>query len=328
MRADRLLSIMLLLQVNRRVTSREFAQRLGVSERTIHRDMDALSAAGIPVVAERGAGGGWTLLEGYRTNLTGLNAAEVRALFTTRPTRLLSDLGLDKAADAAVIKLLAALPTIARQGAEYARQRIYVDVTGWRAAEESIPCLPAIQEAIWQERRLRFSYERGAESYERVVDPLGLVAKGSVWYLVAAVEGEVRSYRVSRVRRAEACAEPCQRPPDFDLAKYWEQSQSDFKSQLPRFPVLLRVAPAYVDALGRSARYARVERVEPAAHRTEDAWVRVRMVFQFEHEACEFVLGCGPNVEVLEPPGLSEAVVERARQVIDFYAGARERGNK
>src|SRR5438874_8268242 len=151
MRADRLLSIMLLLQVHRRMTARDFARRLEVSERTIHRDMDALSVAGIPVVAERGAGGGWSLLDEYRTNLTGLNGAEVRALFMTKPARLLADLGLDKAADAAVIKLLAALPSVARRGAEYARQRIYVDVTGWRESKESIPCLPVIQEAIWQE---------------------------------------------------------------------------------------------------------------------------------------------------------------------------------
>src|SRR5262245_37673257 len=204
MRADLRLSILLLLQVHRRMTARTLAARLEVSERTIHRDMVALSGAGVPVTAERGTGGGWRLMEEYRTNLTGLNEAEVQALFLAKPPRLLADLRLDKAAEAAVIKLRAAIPATARQGAEEMRQRIHVDVLGWRRAEEAIPYLPILQEAIWQERRLRFTYgyERGGTSVERVADPLGLVAKGNIWYFVAAIEGEVRTYRVSRVRSA------------------------------------------------------------------------------------------------------------------------------
>ena len=143
MRADRLLSIVLLLQANRQLTSRELARRLEVAERTIHRDMEALSAAGIPVVAERGARGGWSLLGEYRTNLTGLNEAEVQSLFVIKPPRLLADLKLEKAAERALLKLLAALPSIHRRGAERARQRIYVDVTGWHRPEEAVPLLPA-----------------------------------------------------------------------------------------------------------------------------------------------------------------------------------------
>src|SRR5205085_10567172 len=131
MRADRLVSILLLLQLHGRMTARGLAERLEVSERTIHRDMEALSAAGVPVVAERGAGGGWALVDGYRTNLTGLNGAEIQSLFTATPTRLLSDLSLDKASDAAHVKLLAALPEASRALAEYARQRIHVDAAGW-----------------------------------------------------------------------------------------------------------------------------------------------------------------------------------------------------
>src|SRR5712691_4174354 len=204
MRADRLLSVLLLLQVHRRLTARELAKRLEVSERTIHRDMDALSAAGFPVFAERGIGGGWMLVEGYRTNLTGLNKDEIQALFLTKPLRVLADLGLEKASNAALIKLSAALPSAHRDGAEHARQRIHVDVTGWNRSNESIEFLPALQEAIWQERKLKFSYQRGGgcDAVERLADPLGLVAKGSVWYLVAGVEGEIRSYRVSRVSGA------------------------------------------------------------------------------------------------------------------------------
>ncbi|MGH9761311.1 MAG: helix-turn-helix transcriptional regulator, partial [Blastocatellia bacterium] len=144
MRADRLLSIMLLLQVHRRVTSRQLARQLEVSERTIHRDMEALSRAGIPVFAERGAGGGWALLEEYRTNLTGMNKAEVESLFLPQ-SRLLADLGLEEASRGAMTKLLAAIPSVHRDRAEYARQRIYVDASGWNRPEESIKFLPVVQ---------------------------------------------------------------------------------------------------------------------------------------------------------------------------------------
>src|SRR5579872_1443422 len=142
MRADRLLSILLLLQVNRRVTARELARRLEVSERTILRDMDALSGSGVPVIADRGAGGGWSLLEEYQTKLTGLTAAEIQALFLARPGRLMQDLGLKQEAEAALIKLQASLPAGARRLADFARERILIDTRGWRDPAESVGCLP------------------------------------------------------------------------------------------------------------------------------------------------------------------------------------------
>ena len=182
MRADRLLSILLLLQVNRRMTAGALAERLEVSERTIYRDMDALSAAGVPVLAERGVGGGWTLIESYETKLTGLNQAEIQSLFLT-PARV-SDLGLHQAGESALIKLIAAMPAMSRRSAEYARQRIHIDSTGWSRSTENIANMPVVQDAIWQERRLAIHYDRGeCQTVERIVDPLGLVAKGSAWYL-------------------------------------------------------------------------------------------------------------------------------------------------
>ena len=318
MRADRLLSILLLLQVQRTTTARELAERLEVSERTIHRDMEALGAAGIPVLAERGAGGGWRLLEEYRTNLTGLNAAEIQALFLTKPPRLLADLGLGKAADAALIKLLAALPSISRRGAEYASQRIYVDVGGWRQSEDDVSLLPTLQAAVWQERKLQLVYERGdGATVERLVDPLGLVAKGSLWYLIAAVEGDLRTYRVSRVRGATITEQPCAWPEGFDLATYWEQSSAQFKANLPRYPAVLRVDPAILPRMRSESRYARVERQEPP---DDDGWVRLHMRFEVEHSACEYVLSYGTQIEVIEPPELRELVIRTAQAIVAFYA--------
>jgi predicted DNA-binding transcriptional regulator YafY len=317
MRGDRLLSILLLLQVHRRMTARAMAQRLEVSERTIYRDMEALSGAGVPVVAERGVHGGWALLEGYQTNLTGLNEAEVQALFLSTPPRLLADLGLDKAAEAALIKLLAAIPSVSRPGAEEARQRIYVDPSGWRRSEEAIPQLAPVQDAIWRDRRLRMTYARGDDTVvERDVDPLGLVAKGSTWYLVAGVDGAPRTYRVSRIQAVELLDAPCARPPGFDLADYWEQSSTEFTANLPRYPAMVRVHPDALDHLRRAGRYSRVERV----HEMEtDGWVPVEVMFEDEHSAGELLLGFASMVEVVAPEALRAWVISAAAAIVTLY---------
>lgn len=318
MRADRLLSIMLLLQSHRRLTARDLARRLEVSERTILRDMDSLSVAGIPVFAERGAGGGWSLLDGYRTNLTGLNEVEIRALFLARSPRLLDDLGLGKAAEAAFIKLFAAVPSAKRHDAESASQRIYVDVAGWNRSEESVPLLPLLQAAVWQETRLKFTYDRGRDcNVERIADPLGLVAKGSVWYLVAVVEGDTRSYRVSRVLEAEMIDQKFIRPDGFDLVAYWRQSSAEFRSKFPRYPVVVRVHPETLPRLYYTGKFSQVENV---GQPDDEGWVRVSICFQIEDVACECLLGFGDQVEIVEPQELRQKVVNRAKSVIAFYA--------
>jgi predicted DNA-binding transcriptional regulator YafY len=318
MRADRLVAILLLLQVEQRLTSRELAKRLEVSERTIHRDMEALSAAGVPIIADRGVGGGWRLLEEYRTKLTGLNANEARALFLGLPDTLLKDLGLEQAADSALVKVLAELPSFVRRNAESASQRIYIDPGGWRQSPDDVSHLPTLQAAVWQERKLLLEYERSdGTKVERLLDPLGLVAKGSLWYLIAASEGTPRTYRVSRVRRAELCAEPCTRPPDFDLASYWRESTAQFQANLPRYPAVLRVAPEILPRMRSESRYARIEEVGPPEH---DGWMTVRIRFEVEHSACEYVLSYGTQIEVLEPPELRDLVVRSAQAIVEFYA--------
>jgi predicted DNA-binding transcriptional regulator YafY len=308
---------MLLLQVHRRMRAGELAKRLEVSERTIHRDMEALSAAGIPVVAERGTGGGWRLLEEYRTNLTGLNEAEIQALFVTKPSRLLADLGWDKASEAGLIKLLAALPSVQHRDAEYARQRILVDTAGWHATEENIAFLPVLQEAIWQERRLYLTYRRGDGNVERLVDPLGLVAKGSIWYLVAAVDGEARTYRVSRVLAARISDEPCARPENFDLAEFWAKSSSQFVSNLPRYPVVIRALPELEQRIRAVGRFVQIEQINPP---DDEGRITMHLVFQTEEMACGYLLSFGPKVEILEPLELREKVLELARNVLESYS--------
>lgn len=315
MRADRLLSILLLLQTHPRLTGRELATRLEVSERTIHRDMEALSTAGVPVLAERGAGGGWSLLESYRTNLTGLNLPEIQALFVAAPPHLMADLGLRQASETALIKLLAALPgDHSRHNAAFMRARIHIDGAGWQQEPEQVVWLPVVQEALWQERKLKLSYQRNDETIvDRLVDPLGLVAKGRIWYLVAAVDGQTRTYRVSRIQGAEISLEAAVRPPQFDLAAFWKESMTDFKANLPRYCVTFRVAPSILSDM----RYmGHIESVHPVG---DDGWQAVEMRFDVELQARAFALGFGGQLVVLSPPELRETVLRLAQQSIEQH---------
>ena len=228
MLADRLLALLLLLQTRGRVTAQSLSKRLEVSERTVYRDLVALSMAGVPVYAERGPGGGWSLLEDYRTNLTRLTEAEINTLFVSGTTDPLKDLWPGKASEDAMLKLLAALPSVYRNNAELARQRIHLDATGWFRHDESVPHLPLLQEAVWNEQRVRLTYRRGSDNSvnRRIVSPYGLVAKASIWYLVCSTEesgGEMRVYRVARISEAEATGEHFERPADFDLPAFWSR---------------------------------------------------------------------------------------------------------
>ena len=319
MRADRLLSIVLLLQAHRQLTAATLAERLEVSERTIHRDMEALSGAGIPVMAERGSGGGWSILGEYKTDLTGLNESEIQSLFVTQSPKVLADLKLQKASEGALLKLLAALPAIHRRGAERARQRIYVDSSGWSHTQaDSVPLLPVLQDAIWNEHKLKITYQRGPGCHpvDRVLDPLGLVAKGNAWYLVAGVEDNIRSYRIARISDAELLAEHTQIPADFDLATYWEKSAATFKANLPNYVATFSVSPTVFPRLRFAGRFARVgDVIETGA----DGWHSVEVGFDVEEMACEYALGFGANLEVLEPQSLREKVIQMAEQVVRRY---------
>ena len=218
MKADRLLSTLLLLQAHGRLTGRELARRLEVSGRTVHRDMEALSAAGVPVFALRGARGGWQLDDDWRTRVPGLDEAELRAMLMAQP-RIIGESRLAAAAERAFAKLMAALPVPLRERAASIRQRLHVDTTGWRATTEDLAMLPIVQDAVSRDRKLAIRYV-GAdrERVERTVDPLGLVAKGNAWYLVAHSSHGFRTYRVSRIEEATLVDAPSERPADFDLA--------------------------------------------------------------------------------------------------------------
>ena len=310
MKADRLLSALLLLQAHGRMTGREMSRRLEVSLRTVHRDMEALSMAGVPVYALRGARGGWQLDEGWRTQVPALDEAELLGLLMAQP-RVVGDSTLAGAAESALRKLTAALPTALRERAASIRQRLYVDTTGWRGNAENLAMLPIVQDAVSRDRKLSFLYRRAGENVEaaqRVVDPLGLVAKGSAWYLVAKTPEGFRTYRVSRIEEAAVLDIPAERPPNFDLESHWKSSTDAFRENLPRVHATLRLAPSAA-AWVRRWRMAWAEQGPPDA----SGWITFAARFDPEDQACFMVLGLGGGAEVIEPPALRARVADEVR---------------
>lgn len=317
MRADRLISILLLLQNNGRMTAKDLAGKLEVSARTIHRDMEALSAAGIPVVAERGTSGGWSLTEGYRTSLTGMKSEEMQSLLLAQPSRIIADLGMRGVFENAVQKLLAAFPSAFRQDAETVRQRIHIDGAGWHQSSERFPLLSVVQEAIWEEKQLHMLYPRGEETVERVVEPLGLVAKSGIWYLVATAEGELRTYRISRLQSARMLDSPFDRPEPFDLAEYWEKSTEQFKASLPRFSAKIKIREKEAERLAKQ-RYVRFLETYPA----KEGFIEADVEFHTIQSACEILLGYGRSVEVVSPAELRKEIYAEANAIVSLYASA------
>lgn len=324
MRADRLLSLLMLLQARGRLTAQQLARELEVSVRTIYRDIDALSAAGVPVYAERGPGGGCELIDDYRTNLTGLTEDEVRALFMLSVPAALDELGVSGELKAALRKLVAALPAARRRDEEMVRQRIHLDWAGWSQPDEPAPHLQAMQRAVWQDRRLYLTYRLQVGphvvQFERTVDPYGLVAKASVWHLVCAGDGRMRVYRVSRVLDARVTDEHFERPTDFDLAAFWESWCAGQEEHRPHYPVTARVAPDLVPLLplyfGEHIR----DPIAQAAPPDADGWITLTLPFERLETARERILGFGRAVEVLEPQALRHSVIDFATQIAAFYA--------
>ncbi len=209
MRADRLLSLVLQLQVYGRMTGKDLAEKLEVSERTVHRDMEALSASGVPVFAVRGAGGGWQLDPEWKTQVPGLDESELHALLMVQP-RSMGNSKIAASATSAFNKLLAAMPNSLRDRAAVIQKRLYVDPTGWWGRGEDLIYLPLLQTALMQDRKLSISYKRyDGECSVRIVDPLGLVAKGMSWYLVANSDKGFRTFRLSRIQDVQVLDLAC-----------------------------------------------------------------------------------------------------------------------
>ncbi|AWN30926.1 WYL domain-containing protein [Streptomyces sp. NEAU-S7GS2] len=322
MRAARLLSLVLLLQNRGRLTAGELAEELGVSVRTVYRDIDALSGAGIPVYGDAGHGGGYELLGGYRTRLTGLHAEEAESLFLAGLPGAAADLGLGEVLAAAQLKLTAALPPPLRDRAGRIRERFHLDALGWYREQESPSALAALADAVWNQRRIRVRYRRWAEpqEVERALDPYGLVLKAGVWYLVAAVDGAVRTYRVSSILRLDVGEDGFERPDGFDLAAHWQDYLTTYDARRLRLQASVRIAPALLSALPDRLDAALVRAVEASAGPPDaDGWVTATVPLESVDLAVPTLLSLGADIEVLAPEELRRGIAEAAGAVCDRY---------
>ena len=304
MRAERLLRIVFLLQARGRVTAGELAEELEVSTRTIRRDMEALSGAGIPVFATRGGDGGWALLKDYRTSLTGLTATDVVAIVVGRAPRLLSELGLADPGEGPVLKLMEAISPSAKQQATRARQRIHIDLASWGHAGP--PILPVLQQATFEDRVIEMRYRESRSHF--TVAPLGLVSKGGTWYLVASRNEKVRTYHVARVHDVVATDEFFERLPDFDLVDYWERSEREYTQTFPTYVAKLRVRGNALVRVGWT--WAKSKTVsEPS----RDGWANVELDLQDEETALRTIRLLGNDVIVRAPASLRRLALREAQ---------------
>jgi len=353
MRADRLVSLVLLLQARRRTTAQALARELEVSVRTVYRDLEALSAAGVPVVTESGPGGGCHLVDGYRFPLRGLRPEEAEALLILGVPSVISELGLD----GAVIAAQRQIRVTAGRGEDAAL--VHLDMPRWFRGQEEVPHLRTLAEALRRRQHLALGYPRGdgpgdgpasdgpaadgqaadgppgdgpaadgpaGSAATRVVGPLGLVNKAGTWYLVAATRGgRVAVFRAGRISSARVLVDkPFERPADFELPEFWERWSAEFSSTRPRLAVRLRASPealaVFGEIFGDGARPA----LDAALPPDEQGWQVVTLSFEHELAAAHRLAGFGGRVEVLSPPSVRELLLATARGILDRY---RSRGS-
>jgi predicted DNA-binding transcriptional regulator YafY len=319
-RASRLVSTLLLLQARGRMTAAELAAELEISVRTVYRDIEALSASGVPVYGEAGHDGGYRLVGGYRTRLTGLTSGEAEALWLAGLPAAAADLGLGPMLATAELKLAAALPAEQRTQAGAIRQRFHLDSANWYADSDPAPALPDVVDAVWRQRRIRVHYRRWAHPQQvvRTVDPYGLVLKAGRWYLVAAAKSGIRTYRISQMGSVEVLESGFERPGDFDLAEHWADYLTDFDARRHTGEAVLALSPRLLAQLP--------DLVEPTIARAAqdtaqppDAAGRIRVTIPIESVelAAGMVLRLGAEAEVVAPVELrtylAEAVATLAR---------------
>ncbi|MGE0045549.1 MAG: helix-turn-helix transcriptional regulator [Hyphomonadaceae bacterium] len=318
-RASRLLSILILLQMRGRMSAETLAQEFEVSVRTIYRDVDQLSAAGVPIYAERGRSGGFQLMDGYRTRLTGFTATEAETLLLAGAGAAAEDLGLGAELAAAELKLLASLPPDSGASAQRVSQRFHLDPVDWYRRAEPIDVLPVLAGAVWRERRIRVRYESWKEEVSRTLDPLGLVLKGGIWYLVAA-DKTPRTYRVSNIHQLDVTEDEAERPARFDLARYWEAWVRDFEARLLAEKAMVKLSPRGLKWLNDVSPAA--AEAAAARHRAAkpEGWIRAEIPIESVDFAARQLLRLGAEVEVLEPPELRTRIAAEAMRTADLYA--------
>ena len=323
MRASRLVTLLFTLQRLRGATAAELARELEVSERTVYRDVAALSEAGVPIWTEPGRGGGIRLVDGWRTRLDGLTSQEAAAIFAVGAPQVLAELGMSAALAGAQAKLLATLPAELREHASSVAERFHLDAPGWFHTPQQVTQLAAVAEAVWEQRTLRITYGRRKDTggpqpaepagwvsqVERTIEPLGLVLKAGTWYVGAQAGGTVLTYRVDRITSAEPTGGTFERPAGFDLADRWAGAASRFESRMLRTTVRLRLGPWAIKLLPRVADPdAGLRAVAHAGPPDADGWRELELDVESIEVAAGQLTALGGEVEALDPPELRAAL--------------------
>ncbi|MFG2333723.1 helix-turn-helix transcriptional regulator [Streptomyces sp. NPDC048604] len=319
MRAARLIKMVLLLQSRPSMTAAELAAELEVSERTITRDALALSEAGVPVYADRGRAGGYRLIGGYRTRLTGLARDEAEALFLSGLPGALRDMGLEDASSTARLKLAAALSPALKDAPSSAAQRFHLDAPGWYQEPRTPDLLPALAEAVWTDHRVEARYRRPDGEVTRDLEPYGLVLKAGVWYVCARAGATWRTYRVDRFTAVTTTGDRFDRSPDFDLPAFWSDRSADFARSLLRAEVTLRLSEAGARRLPYVTDRAAAEEALATAERDADGRLTATLKVESEEVALSQLLALGPEAEVLTPASLRERFTDAARRWAKLY---------
>jgi predicted DNA-binding transcriptional regulator YafY len=321
MRASRLLSLLLLLQTRGRMTAQQLADELEVSVRTIYRDVDALGAAGVPLYGDAGHAGGYQLLGGYRTRLTGLTSAEAETLFLSGLPGPAAELGLGTVLAAATLKLRAALPASLRENADRISERFYLDAPGWYRRPEEVPLLPLVASAVWDRQVIHVTYSRWKEPTEvsRRLEPHGLVLKAGTWYVVARCDGAMRTYRVDQILAATLGDGGFTAESGFDLDAYWQSYLAEFHRQLYTGYAVIRLSPDGVQRMHRLLGVAAAEAVGTDGIADPDGWVRARVPIESPGQALADFLRLGADIEIVEPADLREQAARTARAMIALY---------
>lgn len=320
MRSSRLLSILLLLQTRRQLTARELAEELEVSLRTIYRDVEALAAAGVPVYADQGRAGGYRLVDGYRTKLTGLTEQEAAALFLVGMPGPAAALGLTEQTSGAELKLLAALAPEQRDRAGRLKNRFHLDMPTWYREAESAPYLSAVAEAVLHDRRITVLYRRweAPREVERTLEPYGLVLKSGTWYVVAAASGRMRTYRVSNILSLTPTGEEFTRPKGFDLAGHWQEHLDQFDQRRFTGEAVVRVSAGLAARLADLS-FPLLQKAAAEVEPAEDGSITVTLPIESIANAAAQLASYGNSLEVLEPPELRTELAGLARAVLALY---------
>jgi predicted DNA-binding transcriptional regulator YafY len=305
------------------MTARQLADELEVSVRTIYRDVDSLHTAGIPLYGEAGHQGGYQLLDGFRTRLTGLTEQEAQALFLTGLPGPAAELGLGALAAAAELKIEAALPPELREGSRRLREHFHLDTPGWYHDGDQVPHLPAVAEAVWNKRVIHVLYHRWREprEVERTLEPYGLVLKAGKWYLIASCEGTLRTYRVSQILDLQVTDDPFTRPGDFDLAAFWRAHLADFRARLIQGHAVVRLSPPGRERLTETMSAQVADAVETTASPPDaEGWVTATVPIESLTHAHGELLRLGAECEVLEPPALRARLTTTAQALNALYS--------